>query len=569
MGQAAKLENAMKPCSVASVSRQTSLALCALACFSAHATDPAPLAFAPRFAVSSFQVEGNTLVSNETIARAVSPLTGPQRQFSDVQRAVEAIEQAYVQAGFTAVKVSVPEQELTGGTVKIHVIEAMVTSITIVGNQHFSPENIRTSLGNLKTGTAPRLADLSQSIHLANDNPAKQVSVRMAEGTVPGTVDANVTVVDHDPLRFLATLDNTGTATSGQWRTGIAVQHANLFGLDHVGTLAYATTPDGPSGQNLNVYSLGYRVPVYALGDSIDLIYGRSSVNTPSSSPTLGGVLGFTGKGETWGLRYNHYLGRSGETSSKVVFGLDHRKIDSRCDVNGQPIVYTGPTPPIASCVPYTTTPLSMTYMGQRDGVDQTLSYNIGLSRNFASGSRYTNLDGRNDHYSYLTPGNRSTRDGFMVVRGGAAVLQGVESGWQFRIAGNAQLTNTPLVSSEQFSLTGAYAVRGFDERAVAADSGLVLNAEVYTPELAPRIGWPGTLRGLVFADAGHGANRRATGTYLPSHTNVASTGVGGRFTLSRDFSVRLDVARVLESGSSFTEKRGDWRTHLSAMFAF
>jgi len=391
----------------------------------------------------------------------------------------------------------------------------------------------------------------------------------MAEGALPGTVDAKVTVVDHNPLRFLATLDNTGTALTGHWRTGVAVQHANLFGLDHVGTLAYATTPDGPSGQNLNVYSVGYRVPVYALGDSVDFIYGRSSVNTPSSSPTLGGVLGFTGKGETWGLRYNHFLGRAGETSSKLVFGLDHRKIDSRCDVNGQPIAYTGPTPPVSACVPYTTTPFGITYMGQRDGVDQALAYNIGLLRNFASGSRFTNLDGRTDRYSYLTPGNRSTRDGFMIARGGATLLQGFDSGWQVRVAGNAQLTNTPLVSSEQFSLTGASAVRGFDERAVAADSGLVLNAELYTPELAPRIGLPGNLRGLVFVDAGYGANRKAAGTYLPNHTNVASTGVGTRYTWSRDFSLRLDVARVFESGTSFTEKRGDWRAHLSAMLAF
>ncbi|MEG2034533.1 MAG: ShlB/FhaC/HecB family hemolysin secretion/activation protein, partial [Janthinobacterium sp.] len=102
-----------------------------------------------------------------------------------------------------------------------------------------------------------------------------------------------MSVVDHKPLRFIATLDNTGTEASGHWRTGIAVQHANLFDRDHVGTLAYSTSPDGPSGQNLNVYSVGYRVPLYALGDSIDFVYGRSSVNTPASSPTLGGVLGF------------------------------------------------------------------------------------------------------------------------------------------------------------------------------------------------------------------------------------------------------------------------------------
>jgi hypothetical protein len=38
-----------------------------------------------------------------------------------------------------------------------------------------------------------------------------------------------------------------------------------------------------------------------------------------------------------------------------------------------------------------------------------------------ASGTRYTNVDGRTDRYSYLTSGNRDTRDGFVVLRGAAA----------------------------------------------------------------------------------------------------------------------------------------------------
>ncbi|RZL67330.1 MAG: ShlB/FhaC/HecB family hemolysin secretion/activation protein [Variovorax sp.] len=553
-----------------SVSRLTALALCALACCAVHAAESAPAASASvaRFDISRYRVEGNTLVSSESIARAVAPLTGAQREFGDVQRAVEAIENLYIRAGYSAVKVTVPEQELVGGTVRIHIVEAVVTTVTVEGNSHFTTENIRVSL-NLNAGAPPRLGDLSESIQLANDNPAKQVSVTMAEGALPGTIDAKVSVVDFNPLRIIATIDNTGTANSGRWRAGVAIQHANLFGLDQVGTLAYTTSPDSPSGQKLGVYSIGYRFPLYRLGDSLDLVYGRSSVNSPSSSPTLGGVLGLTGKGETFGIRYNHFLGRTGESSAKVVIGLDRRTIDSRCDVNGQAISIAGPTPPVASCVPYTTTPFSVTYIAQREGVDQSVNANIGLARNLASGPRFTNLDGRTDRYSYLTPGNRDTRDGFMTVRGGINFLQALPAGWQLRLAGNAQLTDTPLVASEQFGLTGASAVRGFDERAVVADSGVVLNAELYTPELNARIGLPGSLRGLVFLDAGHGANRKAAGTYLPASTNVASTGVGARYSMSRDFNVRLDVARVLASGSSFTEKRGDWRAHLSAMFAF
>ena len=122
----------MNPCSSPSVSRLTALALCALACSSVHAAEAVPAASVPRFEISSYRVDGNTLVSSDSIARAVAPLTGPQREFSDVQRAVEAIERVYVQAGYTAVKVTVPEQEIAGGTIRIRVVEAVVTSVTVV-----------------------------------------------------------------------------------------------------------------------------------------------------------------------------------------------------------------------------------------------------------------------------------------------------------------------------------------------------------------------------------------------------------------------------------------------------
>ena len=155
------------------------------------------------------------------------------------------------------------------------------------------------------------------------------------------------------------------------------------------------------------------------------------------------------------------------------------------------------------------------------------------------------------------------------MLRGGASLLQGLAQGWQLRVAGSAQWTDTPLVASEQIGLAGSTAVRGFHERAVAADSGVVINAEVYTPDVSGRVGLPGNLRGLAFVDAGHGANRRTGGSLLPGRTTVASTGIGARYGFGRDVSVRLDVARVADAGASFTEKRGDWRAHLSAMLAF
>ncbi|MFS2035317.1 ShlB/FhaC/HecB family hemolysin secretion/activation protein [Polaromonas sp. CT11-55] len=547
----------------------TYLARCGLSGALALTAAAAALAADERFEITRFQVEGNTLLPAAEVDRLVGPLAGPQRGFADIQLAVEALQQAYRQAGYSTVLVSVPEQELAGGAVKLLVRETVISSITVTGNQHFDEANIRASLVRLQVGRSPSLGAISESIQLANESPAKQVGVTLAEGDKPGTIDAKVLVDDHKPLRIITTLDNTGSPSSGRWRTGVAVQHANLFNRDHVGTLAYTTSPDSPSGVNLNVYSVGYRVPLYAYGDSVDFIYGKSSVNSPASSPVLGGLLGFTGKGDVYGLRWNHFLGRSGESTSKLVLGLDHKFIDSRCEVGGVTVSIAPPTPPIASCVPYKTTPLSITYSSQTEGADQMSGYSVGLSRNIPSGERYTNIDGRTDRYSYLTPGNRASRDDFMAARGSASLFRSLASGWQLRLAGSAQYTDTPLLAGEQFGLTGSTTVRGFQERAVTADSGIVANAELYTPELSGRVGLPGQLRGVFFVDAGHGSNNKVGSSGLPGSVTVSSLGAGLRYVMSRDFSLNVDLARVSNAGTSLTEKRGDWNAHLSASLAF
>ncbi|SNS99659.1 Hemolysin activation/secretion protein [Noviherbaspirillum humi] len=522
-----------------------------------------------RFDIRRFTVKGNSLLPDGEVDQLLAPLAGPGRVYGDIQRALERLESAYRRAGYSTVQVYVPEQELTGGEVLIQVTENVIGQVVVSGNAHFGNENILASLPLLRQGRAPNLDRLSEAIQLANDNPAKQVDVTLGTGAAEGSVDAKVVVSDHNPQRLFFTLDNTGSAATGRYRIGASYQHANLFGRDHVATLSYATSPDSPSNVNVALYSLGYRIPLYALGDSVDVVYGRSSVNTPGVAPTLTGLLGIVGKGEVFGLRYNHYFPRRGQYTDRLVAAFDYKYTDARCDTGGVPVSIAPPTPPIASCVPYTTQPLSLTYSGQRQQPGEIWDYSLGLAYNLATGTRYTNLDGTVDRYSYLTPGNRSTRDNFTVLRGGGALQKGFKNDWQVRVAATVQISPDPLVAGEQIGLAGSGAVRGFNERAVASDSGVVLNAELYGPELAKRLAIGGNLRALAFADYGYGRNQRAAGTAVFSSGSVSSMGAGLRYSFSRDASARFDLARVVNAGPALSERSGDWRAHMSVMFGF
>ena len=523
------------------------------------------------FDIVRFQIEGNTLLPDAQVQAVVAPLAGTKRVYGDIQKALEALEGAYRKAGYGTVQVYVPEQELTSGVVRLQVTEGVIGKVLIGGNnKYFDNANVRASLPELKEGKAPNLRKMSEAIQLANENPAKQLAVTLGASEEEGKVDAKVTVSEENPQRFFVTADSTGTEATGVSRIGVAYQNANLFNRDQTMTLAYTGSADAPSGVKVDIFSIGYRVPFYGLGDSFDFIYGNSGVNTPSSSPTLGGALGIVGKGEVFGLRWNHYFARRGEYSAKLVLGADYKYINSSCNNLGAPIPFDPPTPPISTCVPYTTRPLSLTYTGQRLGPGRMLDYNIGIAHNLALGSEYTNLDGNTDHYSYLTPGNRSTRDDFNIVRFGASYFAAFKADWQLRVAANTQYAGDPLVAAEQLGLAGSTAVRGFNERAISADSGYYVNTEIYTPELSKSTGVSGSLRLLAFYDFARGFNHNvAEGSFIPAKVGLASIGVGARYVFSRDFNLRFDLANVLDAGPPNTKEKGDWRGHFYAMFAF
>lgn len=531
----------------------------------AVAAGSAPVRNDERFDITRFAVEGNTLLSQSKVDEAVAPFRGAGRVYGDIQQALEALENAYRSAGYTAVQVSVPEQELTAGVVRLQVIETVVGKVVVSDNRHFSEQNIRASIPQLVEGSAPNLRRISESVQLANDNPAKQVNVTLTASESTNQIDAAITVKDDNPLRVMLNVDNSGNRDTGQWRTGVAVQHSNLFNRDHVATVAYTTSPDSPSGAKVDLYSLGYRLPMYGLGDSLDFIYGKSNV-TSGQTLAVNSTLNITGRGEIYALRWNHYFARSGEWSSKLVFGADYKKVDSSCSINGG--LLNGAS--LNTCLPYSTLPLSVSYSAQQQGVGQVLDYNLGIARNMATGEpRRNDALQVTDRYSLFT-GARQSMDNFIIVRGGASWFKVFQNDWQVRLASSLQVSPHALPPVEQFGLAGANTVRGFTERAVAADSGAVLNAELYTPDLLAKSEARGNLRLLGFVDAARGANNNVTAaSTVPSTLTLASFGAGLRYTLGRDFTLRLDVARVLLNGHSVTEQRGDLNAHLSAILGF
>jgi hemolysin activation/secretion protein len=502
----------------------------------------------PHFEIIRFQVEGNTLLDTAKMEKLLVPFTGKDRDFGTVQEAMDALENAYHSRGYSTVVVTLPEQELEKGVVRLQVMENRIGKFTIEGNHYFDQANIRRSLPALRQGEIPNLHAVSRSLKQANENPAKKINLQLLNSDKENEVDANLEVQDERPWKVGITADNTGTRDTGFTRVGALLQHANVFNRDHLLTLQYITSPE--KLDKVSIYSAGYQIPFYSLGSSLQFIGAYSNVDSGTIS-AAGANMGVSGKGTILGTHYNQNLNRIGNYEHKVTLALDYRAYENNVDLQGFQIGNN-----------VTVHPVSLTYAG------------ILALGNVNAGFYLTGLqnipgdwDGRDTQADFEAARTGASRS-YNIFRYGANVSYAFGGDWQARALINGQLTNDSLVPGEQYGIGGATSVRGFQERQISNDEGYSGSVELYTPDICKLFGVTAfQSRFLAFYDRGY-VSRRSP---LPGETvsaEIASIGPGLRITDGKRFTLATDLGFVVDPPDENTTRwSAAWHISVSIMF--
>lgn len=527
--------------------RLAAFLLCAILAFSPAVAEDAALPVAEqsevvelRFDISGYTLEGATLLTQAEVDAAVAPFIGKNKDFSDVQRALEAIEKAYSTRGFSAVRVLLPEQELEKGAIRFQVIESRFGKVTVKDNRFVSEANALNALPSVHSGGVPKSKQIARELKLANENPARQLNVVLKSGEEEGEVDARIIVTDSEPSAWGLTLDNSGSPETGRTRLGVSWRHANLFDADHVASLQFQTSPEHVN--RVTVLGGGYKIPLYQLGDSLEFFGGYSNVNS-----VVGGLDNFQGGGLIFSARYNHPLEKVGVFDPRLSFGLDWR--------NFRRIEQT--TPPVTVLYnEITVMPLNVAYSAQGRFARSDLGFNASLSANLPGMNNGTAVDfAAYDLVSFTRPDAN-----YRVARYSVGYSALVANDWQFRTTLNGQWSRDVLVQGEQMRLGGADAVRGFSEGSVGGEKGARWNLEGYTPDIG---GGDMMARALVFFDAGE--TQSAGGV----KSSISSAGFGLRASFAEQFSLRLDAARIINADTDPLQRVGDWRAHIGLSASF
>ena len=425
------------------------------------------------FDITEFRVLDNHVLTPTAIESAVYPYLGPGRNIDWVKKAADALEKAYKDAGFGAIYVDIPEQQVDEGIVRLKVTEGRLERIHLRGERYFSGRKILAALPALEVEQTPNLPALQQQLTELNARtPDRSITPILKAGAEPGTVDVDLAVKDTLPLHGSIDFDNRHSADTTPDRATAALSYDNLWQRQDSVSLRYQTAPARMG--DAEVFMANY------LGhlDPTGTLFNLSYVHTSSNVLALG-TLGVLGKGAIYGAHWIDPLTNTADNSQSLNAGVEYKDVLTTVQPDS---TTSASAAPVTAQVRYLN--WSLTYTSNWQLPSQMYSLSAGIGLGVRSG--FNTVD-------EFANARFNARPDYIYLRLGFTGSQSLFAGLAVAERASGQLANSPLVNNEQFSLGGVDTVRGYLEAETLGDSGFSSSLELHSPML-------GSLGGTYFA---------------------------------------------------------------------
>jgi hemolysin activation/secretion protein len=489
----------------------------------------------PAFDIWAFRIDGNTVLGDEATERAVYPFAGPGKTLDDVQKARQALEKAYHDAGYTTVLVDIPEQSVEEGLVVLSVTEGKVGRLRVVGSQYHSIARIKAEVPALAEGQVPHMPTVQKQLAgVATASPDRTVTPVLKAGNAPGKLDVDLNVDDRLPLHGSLEMNSRGTANTSYSRLIAGIRYDNLWQKQHSASIQFQTAPQDVN--QLQTWSGTYALPT----DFYDTRLAFYGVGIESNTPIAAGSgTSVAGPGLIFGARALTPFHNQGGWTQTATFGFDYKDFGAS---GVSPAIHYAPF-----VIGY-----SLVHHGERSlsSLDARVNFSVrGLgndpaqfpARRYGAQANYLYFAGEAKHEQILP------YDLLLSVRAGG------------------QVADTPLIQYEQMSGGGVGNVRGYHVAEALGDEGVNGSFELQSPQLG-QSEYVQNLRLLAFIDAAQLWELEPL-PETPTHYSLAGAGAGFRFQALHNFLTELDWSYPLLSVGRV--KAGDQRIDFRVAYEF
>ncbi|MEG3437744.1 ShlB/FhaC/HecB family hemolysin secretion/activation protein [Pannus brasiliensis CCIBt3594] len=479
----------------------------------------------PSPVLKKVEVLGSTLLSEDDIARIISPYVGKEISSDTIEEITRAIASFYHERGYRTSDAYPPPQDLSGGTLKIQVIEGKLEAINIEGLTHLREGYVRDRL--MAGGNFPlNIERLEEKLQLLRSDPLfARVNAELSRGTSPDSSVLNVQIEEAPHFSAGLQVDNYEYPSVGEYRGTLEIAHGNLLGFGD------RLAADYGLAEGLDRFDIAYTLPIDARDGKLSVAYqnGESQVIEDFLRD-----VGIRSRANTLSFGFRQPLIQRPTEELALSLSLDLR--ESRTFLLDKiPFSFTPGPDNGRSRV----TALRLTgewiERSSRRVVLANSQFSVGLPL-FDATTNDIGIDGT--FFSWLGQFQwwEKLDDRVMVIG---------------RLA--TQLTPDALLPIEQFDIGGIDTVRGYPKGFRVGDSGLVASVETRFT-LLDDAGW-GSVALSPFVDLGTVWNNRLP---IASPNTLASTGLELRWEIE-NLAVRLDYGiPLIRDGSSDHSLQGE-----------
>lgn len=402
------------------------------------------------FILGGVVVEGSSVFEPSRFTEFYTGLIARQVTSADIDRVAKAITDLYKQEGYVFSRAEVRPQEVASGVLIIDVVEGYIAEVDIQG-EGLDPAHFQTYFGDLLAERPTRLSTMERALYLTGDLPGYWVAKsNVVEGEVPGAYVLQVTL-GYDAYDFYTYLDNRGTPESGRLESWTSVGANDVLGLNERLQLGFFTNPLEPAEVLYGEFA--WTQPIGTAGTSMTATLSATETDAGGGDRELD----LESKSRSATLDVFHPLLRGSKHSIWVTGSFDvlHLRENQRGNDNFE----------------------------DRTRVLRAGLRYLGINR--WSGDHFLQLEASRGleilNSSKTNDGTLSRNDAetdFTKIEFFGRRVQRLGQMFSFELAGKAQWSDAPLLTSEEFSLGGGAFGRAYDFGELEGEGGVAGLAE-------------------------------------------------------------------------------------------
>lgn len=365
----------------------------------------------------------------------------------------------YKEHGSHLVEVIIPPQDITEKVLHVVIAESRLGKITTSGNNWSSKRMTKKALG-LKPGEKIQTDDLLVDLSYLNRNPFKRTDIIFSPGDEKGTTDIELVTKEKKAYRVYAGVDNRGNEAIGTYRQYEGFNCGDFLGLDHI--FSYQLTTSLPV-KRMYAHAAYYEIPLPKTM-ALSLYGGFSRVRSKRFSEDFRN----SGENVQFSTRYHLPLMAWMKGSNDIALGFDYKRSNNTVLFSEDPIIARMAT----------LSQLAFTYRYDQLFPSGWGTFDLEL---YISPIRFLSNQNKAD-YQLLSP--KAIPQYYYWILGWEKSFN-LPKCMSLYLRLKGQYANQNLLPSEQLGLGGYDTVRGYREREINGDQGILANLEFRSPYLS------------------------------------------------------------------------------------